>query len=126
MTKKAAPALLLALLIPTLAMADDKVQWGSSDKAYRYPMDGMKGYFEPTKVKKDGDVVSFTVYRSADPAVPDEVGRYMVNCETKEYAAVEKGQPSAPMKLLAGEQLYPMSAKFCEWGDGKGFFKQFF
>jgi len=112
--------------MPSLSAAQGNVQWGSSDKPYRQPADGMKGYYEPEKVTRDGDVVSFKVYRSADPVVPDEVGSYMVNCDTREYATVDKGKPTKPMKLLAGEQLYSISAKLCEWGDGKGFFKSFF
>lgn len=126
MIRKAAPAFLLAFLLPTLAVAQGAVQWGSSDKPYRHPVDGMKGYYEPEKVSRNGEVVSFKIYRSADPVVPDVVGSYMVNCETREYAVVDQGKPSNPMKLLAGEQLYPISAKLCEWGDGKGFLKNFF
>jgi hypothetical protein len=127
MIRKAAPILLLAVLIPSLSQAgDDNVQWGSSDKAYRHPVDGMKGYYEPDKIGRKGDVVSFKVYRSANPSVPGLVGDYMVNCETREMVTVEDGKPTQPMKLLAGEQLYPISAKLCEWPDGKGYFKQFF
>lgn len=124
MTRK--PLVFLALLMPALAIAQGTVQWGSTDKPYRNPLDGMKGYYEPEKVARNGDVVSFTVYRSADPVVPDVIGKYMVNCETREYATVEAGKPTSPMKLLPGEQLYAVSAKFCEWSDGKGYFKQFF
>lgn len=120
------PLVLLALLMPALALAQGAVQWGSTDKPYRHPVDGMKGYYEPEKIARNGDVVSFKVYRSADPVVPDLVGSYMVNCETREYATVENGKPTNPMKLLAGEALYPISAKLCEWPDGKGYFKQFF
>ncbi|MBS1190023.1 MAG: hypothetical protein H6R10_1815 [Rhodocyclaceae bacterium] len=126
MIRKTAPVFLLAFLLPSLAMAQGAVQWGSSDKPYRQPANGMKGYYEPEKVTRDGDTVSFKIYRSADPVVPDELGNYTVNCDTREYVTTEKGKATPPMKLLAGEQIYPMAAKFCEWGDGKGFFKQFF
>lgn len=127
MISKMAPAFLLAVLLPSLALAQgNNVQWGSSEKEYRHPVEGMKGYYEPEKVSRDGDVVSFKIYRSANPAVTGVVGEYMVNCYTKELVTMEDGKPTPPMKLLAGESLYPISAKLCEWGDGKGFFKQFF
>ena len=127
MIRKMAPAFLLAALIPTLSHAQgNDVQWGSSEKAYRHPVDGMKGYYEPEKVSRNGDVVSFKIYRSANPAVTGLVGDYMVNCDTRELVTLEDGKPTPPMKLLAGESLYPISAKLCEWPDGKGYFKQFF
>lgn len=126
MMRKSVPVLCLALLAPSFALAQGAgVQWGSSEKPYRQPAEGMKGYFEPEKITRDGDVVSFTVYRSANPAVTDEIGSYMVNCDTREYATVEKGQATPPVKLLAGEQLYPISKQLCEW-DGKSFLHKFF
>lgn len=101
-------------------MAEGNVKWGSTEKAYRTPAEGMRGYYEPDNVSRDGEVISFKIYRSADPAVQDILGSYMVNCDTKELVTIEKGQPTPPMKLLAGEQLYSVSAKFCEWSK-KGF-----
>lgn len=123
MTGKKALVALFALLMPGLAMAQGAVQWGSSEKAYRQPVEGMKGYYEPRKVSYDYEagVVSFTVFRFADPAVPDEVGAYLVNCETHEYATVEKGRAPRPEKLLPGESLHLIASRLCNWG-GKGLF----
>lgn len=120
------PALLLgaALLLPSLALAQAAVQWGSSDKpSARQDIEGMKTYYEPEKVKQDGNVFSFSLFRSSTPAANDEVGRYVINCETREFVSVIKGQATPPTRLIAGEELYPIGKKLCDW-DKKGFFQK--
>ena len=122
------PALLFAfaIFLQPLAFAQESVQWGSSEKpAVRQSIDGMKMFYEPAKVEHNGDVYSFTLYRSGTPTVSDEAGRYMINCETREFVSVTNGQSSPPSKLLPGEELYPIGKKLCEW-DQKNFYNKFF
>lgn len=122
------PALLVAatLLLQSAAFAQQSVQWGSSDKpATRQDIAGMKAYYEPEKVQVNGSVHSFTLYRSGNPGVPDEMGRHMINCETREIVSVVNGQNTPPSRLIAGEALYPIGKKLCDW-DQKSIFKKIF
>jgi len=115
-----------ALLLPSVAPAQQPVPWGSSDKpAARQYIDSMKAYYEPEKVEHNGSVFSFTLYRSSTPGATDETGRYMINCETREVVSVVKGQATPPSRLIAGEELYPIGKKLCEW-DQKSIFKKIF
>ena len=75
----------------------------------------MKAYYEPEKVEHSGDTYSFTLYRSGAPTASDEIGRYVINCETREFVSVVKGNTSTPTRLLAGEELYPIGKKLCDW-----------
>lgn len=118
--------LVAALLVAPVAPAQQAVPWGSSDKpAARESIEGMKTYYEPSKVEHNGDVHSFTLYRSSTPAAADEVGRYMINCETRELVSVVKGVATPPARLIAGETLYPIARKLCEW-DQPSIFKKLF
>jgi len=115
-----------ALLLPAVALAQQPVPWGSSEKpAARESIGGMKTYYEPEKVVHNGSVFSFTLYRSSIPAAADEAGRYMINCETREVVSVVRGQTTPPARLIAGEELYPIGKKLCEW-DQKSIFKKIF
>jgi hypothetical protein len=127
MIRKTALILASALLLPSLAFAQGAaVQWGSSDKpAARQGIDGMKAFYEPAKVQQTGDVYAFTLYRSGTPSAGDELGRYMINCSTRELVTVVNGQPSAPTQLIAGEEIYPIGKKLCDW-DQKSLFKKIF
>ncbi len=124
---KLKPALFLVstVLLQSMALAQQSPQWGSSNRPARQDIEGMKTYYEPDKVQQNGSVYSFTLYRSSNPAVSDEAGRYMINCETRELVTVVGGQPSPPARLIAGEEIYPIGRKLCEW-DQKSFFKKIF
>lgn len=122
------PALIFisALLLQPAAFAQQSVPWGSSDKpSARQDIPGMKTYYEPEKVQVNGSVHSFTLYRSGDPGAADETGRYMINCETREIVSVVNGQNTPPSRLIAGEALYPIGKKLCDW-DQKSIFKKIF
>lgn len=121
-----APLLILALVLPTLALAQQAVPWGSSAQPTpRESIEGMKTYYEPAKVERNGEVVSFTLYRSSTPAAADEAGRYLINCETRELVSIVKGKTTPPARLIAGEALYPIGKKLCEW-DPQSIFKKVF
>lgn len=126
MMPKQIAVLLFVLGIQSLACAQQSVPWGSSEKAAaRQSIEGMKTYYEPDRVEHNGSVFSFALYRSSMPGAADEVGRYMINCETRELVVVVKGQASAPARLIAGEEIYPIGKKLCEW-DQKSLFKKVF
>ena len=126
MILKPALTLVAALFLQSAAFAQQAVQWGSSDKAAaRQSIEGMKLYYEPEKVQSNDAVRSFTLYRSSSPSVPDEAGRYMINCDTREIVSVVNGQNTPPSRLIAGEELYPIGKKLCDW-DQKSIFKKIF
>lgn len=126
MIQKPALLFVFAIVLPSLALAQESVQWGNSEKpAARQSVEGMKAYYEPEKVEHNGDIYSFTLYRSSTPAVSDELGRYKINCETREFVSVTKSQSTPPSKLLPGDELYPIGKKLCEW-DQKNFYNKFF
>lgn len=112
--------LIPALLLPLSAYSQSNIQWSKTEKKYRTLIDNMKVYYEPEKIKKDGDTVSFKTYRSSDPANPDEAGNYVINCSTQEFVSLNaKGEPlEPPMRVLPGEQLHPIGNKLCDWGPG--------
>lgn len=125
MIRKPALILVSALCLQAVALAQDAVRWGSSDQpaAARQPIDGMKAYYEPDKVERKGDVNSFALYRSSTPGAADELGRYMINCETREFVGTINGKTTQPSRLIAGEELYPIGKLLCDW-DPKSFFKK--
>lgn len=126
MIRKPALILVSALLLAPAAFAQQGVQWGSSDKpSPRQDIPGMKVFYEPGKVQVDGSVQSFALYRSSTPGAADETGRYMINCETREIVTVVNGKPGAPSRLIAGEELYPIGKKLCDW-DQPSIFKKIF
>lgn len=123
------PALILiaSFFLGSSASAQSSVQWGSSDKpATREAAESMNAFFEPAKVEVNGNVRSFALYRSASPTPSDELGRYMINCETREFVSTIKGQTTAPSRVIAGEALYPLGRRLCEWDPQGGFFKKLF
>lgn len=125
MYQKSALILISALCLQSLALAQDSVRWGSSDKlpAARQPIEGMKAYYEPDKVERKGVVNSFALYRSSTPGMADELGRYMINCETREFVSTVNGKTTEPMRLIAGEELYPIGKLLCGW-DPTNIFKK--
>ena len=107
---------LIALLLPTAGSCQGGVQWSQDSKPARAQVDGMKTFYEPDSVKKNGSVVSFTMYPSPDSTAGDE---YSINCSTQEIAFKQgKGAWTPPFRVLAGEQLYPIAKKLCDWGPG--------
>ena len=116
--------LVTAIFLHNAALAQQSVQWGSSEKTTaRQDIAGMKTYYEPDKVEHNGSVFSFALYRSGTPGARDEVGRYMINCETRELVSIVGAQTSPPARLLAGEEMYPIGKKLCDW-DQTSFFKK--
>jgi hypothetical protein len=125
MIRKSALLFASGLCLASLAIAQPSVQWGSAARpvAARQAIEGMKTFYEPEKVEKNGSVQSVTLYRSASPGAADEAGRYMINCDTREVVTVVKGQATPPVRVIAGEELYPLGKKLCDW-DPKSFFKK--
>jgi hypothetical protein len=111
----------------TLALAQESVQWGSSQKPIvrRETIEGTHKYYEPEKVEQIGDVYKLSLYRSGTPSAADEDGQYMINCQTREFVNTINGQTTQPSIIIAGEELYFVGKKFCDW-DKKGFFKKIF
>jgi hypothetical protein len=118
---------LFVFFTQTLALAQESVQWGNSSKpiVHRETIEGLHKYYEPEKVEQIGDVYKLSLYRSGTPSAADEVGQYMINCQTREFVSTINGQTTQPSKIIAGEELYHVGKKFCDW-DKKGFFKKMF
>jgi hypothetical protein len=124
MINKPLLAIALAMVLPSLASAQQNVASGAPAKpAARELVPGMRSYYEPERVQREGDRVSFTLYRSAVPATPDALDKFQIDCQTREAAVVIEGQATQPARVLAGEALYPIGKKLCEW-DPKGFFQR--
>ena|ERR1035437_6482016 len=124
MIKKIALLFVSAIFLQSTTLAQESVQWGNTEKpAIRQPIEGMKAYYEPEKVEHDGDTYSFTLYRVGTPSASDEMGRYVINCETREFVSTIKGKTTPPYRLLAGEELYPIGKKLCDW-DQRGLFNK--
>ncbi|MFA7270288.1 MAG: hypothetical protein WC073_13180 [Sterolibacterium sp.] len=111
---------LMTLLLPIQGFCQSGAQWSGSaeSQSKRTQVDGMKTYYEPDGVKKSGSVVTFKMYSSADPTVK-EGDDYSINCSTQEIA-FKQGTAAwtPPFRVLAGEQLYPIAKKLCDWGPG--------
>lgn len=88
-------------------------------KPARTQVDGMKTFYEPDAVKKEGEVLSFRMYPSHDPLSKVAGTEYSINCKTQEISIRQKsGEWDQPLRVLAGEQLYPIAKKLCGWGPG--------
>lgn len=88
-------------------------------KPMRTQVDGMKTFYEPDAVKKEGEVLSFKMYPSYDPMSKVAGTEYSINCKTQEISIRQKsGEWDKPFRVLAGEQLYPIAKKMCDWGPG--------
>ena len=116
--------LALALVLPSAATAQPTGAPGNPTKpAAREYVPGMRAYYEPDRVQREGDRVSFTLYRSTVPETPDALDKFQIDCKTREAAVITEGQATPPARVLAGEALYPIGKKLCEW-DQKGFFQK--
>lgn len=111
--------LLLAIALPSAGHCDGKAPWGEAAKQYRPPVDGMKTFYEPEAVTKDGDALYFRMYSNSDPAVREEGVEYSINCKTEEFTS-KAGEWKSPTRVLPGEPMYPIAKKLCEWGTGFG------
>lgn len=110
---------LLAASLPAIGHCDGKPQWGETAKTMRTPVDGMKTFYDPEAVKKDDEVVSFRMYATRDPAAREEGIEYSINCKTEEFSS-KAGEWKKPVRVLPGEQMYPIGKKLCGWGSGIG------
>jgi len=110
---------LLLCTLSTIGHCDDQPRWGDSAKPMRTPVEGMKTYYEPEAVKKDDEVVYFRMYATRDPAMREEGIEYSINCKTEEFSS-KAGDWKKPVRILPGEQMYPLGKKLCGWGSGIG------
>lgn len=117
---------LLALMaIPAIAFGQATSEssgpkWTDTSKATRTPIKGMKQFYEPDNVTKDGDTYTFKLFASAYTTDTREGEEYSVNCATLEMSQkVKKGATSEwtpPYKVLPGESLYPIAHQLCHGG----------
>lgn len=116
---------LLAVSLPVAGHCDGKVPWGENTKQFRVPVDGMKTFYEPEAVTRDGDALYFRMYAGSDPSLPEEGVEYSINCKTEEYTS-KAGEWKPPVRVLPGEQMYPIAKRLCEWGAFFGGIKKIF
>jgi len=110
---------LLLFTLPGIGLCDGSPRWGEAAKPMRTPVEGMKTFYEPEAVKKDEEVVYFRMYTTRDPATREEGVEYSINCKTEEFSS-KAGEWKKPVRILPGEQMYPMGKKLCDWGSGIG------
>lgn len=117
-TRNQLALLIPALLLPLAGWCQGDIKWGNSEKKYRSQVENMKVYYEPENIKQDGDIVSFKIYRTSDPANQDQVGSYAINCKTQEFVSMNKDGESLgpPTQVFPGEKMYPIGKKLCDWG----------
>ncbi|SBT03774.1 conserved exported hypothetical protein [Candidatus Accumulibacter aalborgensis] len=110
----AVPALLLSVSAPS--------QCADSTPPTRVRVEGTPYFLDEAAVKIKSDVATFKLYTS--PEASDQGTDSVLNCASREFSALTGGQWSAPYRVLAGESLYPVGKKLCDW-DAKGFFQRF-
>ncbi len=106
---------LLALSLPGIGLAADGAPT-------RVRVEGSPYFLDDLAIKTTSDVATFKLYTSpeaSDPGIDSSL-----NCATREFSARTGEQWSAPYRILAGEALYPVGKKVCDW-DAKGFFQRF-
>lgn len=114
----ATAAALVAAILAAPAWADTPLS------KERETLPGMRSYYVPAAVEAKDKGLSFTLYRTQRATPGDETGRYVLNCESREVVATERGQTTPPFKVLPGEELYVLGKHLCEW-DKKGFLDKF-
>lgn len=113
-----------SLFLQSIALAQQTAQGESpAAPAARSSIAGMKTYYEPVRVVRNGSSASFSLYRSSTPGAADETGRYTVNCETHDLSSVVGGVTTPPQRLIAGEDVYPIAKILCDW-EKKSFFQK--
>lgn len=120
----------LALMSPVLGFCQDasKAPWGKSTeeivKTQRLQVESGRGYYEPDALKKEGDLITFKVFKSFDPSAKDVGVSYAINCASEEISSAMGDGPNAqwktPVRMLAGEPFYSFAKKQCGWGPGFG------
>jgi hypothetical protein len=118
------------LILPVAGFCQDapKVQWGKSTeevaKSQRVQVESGRGYYEPDALKKEGDTISFRVFKSFDSSLKDAGVNYLINCSSQEISSAVGEGPSAqwktPVRMLAGEPFYTFAKNQCGWGPGFG------
>lgn len=88
----------------------------------RAELKGSPYFLDETAIKISNDIATFKLYTSAE--VSDPGTDATLNCVTREFSARNGEQWSTPFRVLAGESLYPVGKKLCDW-DAKGFFQRF-
>lgn len=117
MPNKMKQVIALTIFLNSFAIAD-------TSPAVREKLFGMKSYIEPEQVQRQENIITFSLYKSGTPGAQDESGRYRMNCETRESSRLLKDKTTQPSPVLAGEELYYVGKKFCEW-EKKGALKKF-
>lgn len=97
-------------------------QCADSPPGTRIKVEGSPYYLDEAAVQMKNDVATFKLYTSFEPSDPGTDST--LNCATREFSARTGEQWSAPYRILAGESLYPVGKKLCDW-DAKGFFQRF-
>ena len=93
-----------------------------SGAATRIRIEGSPYFLDEAAVKMKNDVATFKLYTS--PEASDPGTESTLNCASREFSARSGEQWSAPYRVLAGEALYPVGKKLCDW-DAKSFFQRF-
>lgn len=114
---------ILALIFLSLSApgyCESAAKSAPESKPERTRVDGTRTFYEPGNVKKSGDKVSFMAYSSPYPKENEEVDEFSINCSTHDMSSKEGGRKewSPPSPLLAGETMYPIAKRLCEWGPG--------
>lgn len=107
--------LALALSLPVIGHCADGVE--------RVRVESTPYYLDAAAAKGDADVTSFKLYTSGDAS--DQGTEYKLNCSSREFSTLAGGEWSPPMRILAGESLYHVGKKLCDW-DGKGLMQKYF
>lgn len=113
-----AKCLLAALSLSAAALG----QCADSAPGTRIKVEGSPYYLDEAAVQMKNDVATFKLYRAFEASDPGTDST--LNCATREFSARTGEQWSAPYRILAGEALYPVGKKLCDW-DAKGFFQRF-
>ena len=113
-----AKGLLVSLSLSAAAVG----QCADSPPGTRIKVEGSPYYLDEAAVKMKNDVATFKLYTSFEASDPGTDST--LNCATREFSARSGEQWSAPYRILAGESLYPVGKKLCDW-DAKGFFQRF-
>jgi hypothetical protein len=127
MIRRTAVGLGLCIIIQSTSFAQPSGESATPAKPpERDKLFGMKRYYEPASVQRKDGSISFALYRNGIPGEPDSVGNYTINCATRDFVLVTSdGAATQPDRVLAGEELYPIGKKYCEW-EAKGTMQKFF
>jgi hypothetical protein len=108
--------LALSLQLPVTGQCAD------STPAGLLQLKGSPYFLDETAIKISNDIATFKLYTSADASDPGTDAT--LNCVSREFSVRDGEQWSTPYRVLAGESLYPIGKKLCDW-DAKGFLQRF-